>query len=84
MLIKHKKIFECFSVFGKMFCFEKFQNLCNSVLATLPHGSSQSQAPSRELTQNLSRLPGRSTPNRKKDLEKFQISGFIFATHFGD
>ena len=67
-----QKIF--LSVFGKCFCFEKFQNLCNSVLVTLSHESSQSQALSRELTQNLSRLPGESSPQSRKRLRK--ISNF--------
>ena len=38
MLIKHKKIFECFSCFWKVFCFckkfQKFQKHCYPVLAT--------------------------------------------------
>ena len=38
LLIKHKKIFECFSCFWKVFCFckksQKFQKQCCPVLAT--------------------------------------------------
>ena len=64
MLIKHKKIFECFNFFWKVFCFEnfqKFQKLCNSVLATLPFGNS---------------LAGQG-PSHEKDLKNFQNFGFL-------
>ena len=49
MLIKHKKIFECFSYFWKVFYFEnfqKFQKLCNPIVATCLAGQAN-----RELTQ---------------------------------
>ena len=86
MLIVHKKIFECFNCFWKVFCFEKFQKLCNFVLATQSLESSQSQDPSRELTQKLLRLSSESSPQSQKRLRK--ISKFwifrIFATLFGD
>ena len=48
MLIKHKKIFERFSCFWKMFLFWNFQKLCNPVLVTCLTGQAshmpQSQA----------------------------------------
>ena len=73
MFIKHKKIFECFNCFWKVFCFEKLQKhqkLCNSVLATHSRNSIQSHAPSREHTQKLLQLSGESGPQSQKRLRK--------------
>ena len=73
MLIKHKKIFNCFNCCWKVFCFKKFQKLCNFVLVTLPCESSQSRAYTEALDDSL---VGQG-PSRKKDLEKFQKSRFL-------
>ena len=73
-LIKHKKIFlSVLIVFGKYFCFEKFQKLCNSVLTTLFCGSSQSRAYIEALGNSL---VGQA-PSREKDLEIFWKSRFL-------
>ena len=86
MLIKHKNIFKCFNCFGKLFCFEKFQKLCNSILATHSRESIQSCASSRELTQKLSRLSGELGTQSRKRLGCFsKIWVFRFlVTQFGD
>ena len=70
LLIKHKKIFECFSCFWKVFCFckksQKFQKQCCPVLATQlrvgPVASSH---------RNFSRLTGGSMPQSRKILGIF-------------
>ena len=70
LLIKHKKIFECFSCFWKVFCFckksQKFQKQCCPVLATQlrvgPVASSH---------RNFSRLTGGSMPQSRKILRIF-------------
>ena len=76
-------------VFGKYFCFEKFQKfgkLCNFVLATHYHKSIQLHASNCELTQKLLQLFGESGPQSHKRLRKFsKIWVFwIVATQFGD
>ena len=86
MLIKHKKIFEYFNCFWKVFLFwkfSKFQILCNSILATYSRGSIQSRDPNWELTQKLSWFSGELSPQSWKRLKKFSnFVGFrIFATH---
>ena len=90
LLIKHKKIFECFSCFWKVFCFcknvKKFQKQYCPVLATWsrvsPVACLQSRAPFRE----YSRLIGGSKSQSRKILRKFfKIWVFRFlTTHTGD
>ena len=56
LLIKHKKIFECFSCLWKVFCFCKnVKNFKNSVALfwRLGRGLVQSHAPSREATEKF-------------------------------
>ena len=81
LLIKHKKIFECFSCFLKVFCFCKnVKNFKNSVALfwRLGRGLVQSHTPSREhhLENICDSLAGQS-PNHEKYLENFSKSGFL-------
>ena len=80
LLIKHKKIFECFNCFWKVFCFCKnIKNFKNSVALfwRLGRGSSQLHAPVASLHRRFSRLTGRSTSQSRKRLRKFsKILGF--------
>ena len=77
MLIKHKKIFECFNCFWKVFLFWKIsKNLCNPVLATCLAGQANRMPQSRAHTEGFrDSLVGQSL-SHEKDLEKFQKSGF--------
>ena len=71
-----KRFFSVLIIFGKCFCFEKFQKfqkLCNPVLTTLPHESSKSRA----YTEALGNSLASQGPSHGKDLEKFQKSGFL-------
>ena len=89
MLIKHKKIFECFNCFWKVFCFEKcqkFQKLCNLVLATCLMGQASCMPQSRAYTEGFRYSLAGQSPSREKDLEYFsKIWVFRFlATQFSD
>ena len=81
MLIRHKKIFECFSCFWKVFYFEnfqKFQKLCNPILATVLHRLSKSQAPNCEFTQKLLvTLQRVKAPVMKNTQKIFKNLGFL-------
>ena len=90
LLIKHRKIFECFNCFWKVFCFrkncQKFQKLCCPVLATWsrvsPVACPLSWAPLREYLRLIGGLEFQSW----KILRKFfKIWVFRFlATQTGD
>ena len=89
LLIKHKRIFECFKCFWKVFCFEKFKNFIN--YATLFWRLYLTGQASREpLVASLHRsswqLSGGSRPQSRKTFRK--ISKFwvfsIFVTQFGN
>ena len=78
LLIKHKKIFEYFSCFWKVFCFCK--NFKNSIALfwRLGHGSVQLHAPSREHhSENIHDSLASQSPSREKYLENFSKSGFL-------
>ena len=70
LLIKHKKIFECFSCFWKVFCFckksQKFQKQCCPILATQLR-----VGPAASSHRNFSRLTGGSLPQSRKILRIF-------------
>lgn len=70
LLIKHKKIFECFSCFWKVFCFckksQKFQKQCCPVLATQSRVGLVAS-----LYRDFSRLTGGSMPQSRKILRIF-------------
>ena len=71
LLIKHKKIFECFSCFWKVFCFCK--NVKNSVALfwRLSRGLVQSHVPIASPHRDFSRLTGGSMPKLRKILRIF-------------
>ena len=71
LLIKHKKIFECFSCFWKVFCFCK--NVKNSVALfwRLSRGLVQSYVPVANPHRDFSRLTGGSMPQSRKILRIF-------------
>ena len=74
LLIKHKKIFECFSCFWKVFCFCKnFKNSKNSVALfwRLSHGLIQSHVPVTSPHRDFSRFTGGSMPQSRKILRIF-------------
>ena len=74
LLIKHKKIFECFSCFWKVFCFYKnCQNFKNSVTLfwQLSHGLIQSYVPVMSPHINFSWLTGGSMSQSWKILSIF-------------
>ena len=81
LLIKHRKIFEFFNCFWKVFCFrkncQKFQKLC-ALFWRLGLGSVQSLAPCHEHhSENIrDSLVGQSS-SREKYLESFSKSGFL-------
>ena len=78
LLIKHKKIFEYFSCFWKVFCFCK--NFKNSIALfwRLGHGSVQLHAPSREHhSENIHDSLASQSPSREKYLENFSKSRFL-------
>ena len=88
MLIKHKKIFECFNCFWKVFCFEKcqkFQKLWHLVLATCLAGQASCMPQSWACTEGFCDSLAGQSPSRGKDLEIFsKIWVFRFlATQFG-
>ena len=66
LLIKPKNIFEYFSCFWKVFCFENFTKIQN--FSTLPFGDS---LVSREFTQNASWLIGEEELKSQKRLRTF-------------
>ena len=75
MSIKHKRIFECFNFFGKVFWFEKcqkFQKTVQPYFGDLPYGSSQLRAYIEGFCDSLA---GQS-PSHKKDLDFFKNLGF--------
>jgi len=71
MLIKHKRFLNVLVVFGKYFCFEKFQNfqkLCSPVLATCFADRSSRMPQSQDYTEGFhDSLVGQS-PSHEKDL----------------
>ena len=78
MLIKHKKIFECFSCFWKVFLFWKIsKKLCNFVLVTCLAGQANRLPQLRAYTEDFHDLLAGQCPSRKKDLEFFQKFGFL-------
>ena len=85
LFIKHKKIFECFSCFWKVFCFlqkcQKFQKLCCPVLATWSWVKLVAS-----LLRRFSWLTGRSKSQLWKIFRKFFKIWFLnfFATYTGD
>ena len=91
LLIKHKKIFECFNYFWKVYCFWKvfffcknIKNFKNSVALfwRFDRGSIQSHAPS--LHRSFLRLTGRSTSRSQKRVRKFfQNFGFLNFSQLG-
>ena len=85
LLIKHEKIFECFSCFWKVFCFckncQKFQKQCCLVLATWLRVSPIACPQSRALLREYSWLIGGSKSRSRKILRKFfKIWVFRFLT----
>ena len=78
MLIKHKKIFEYFSCFWKVFLFWKIsKKLCNFVLVTCPAGQANRLPQSRAYIEDFHDLLAGQCPSREKDLEFFQKFGFL-------
>ena len=76
LLIKHKKTFECFSCFWKVFCFcKKCQNFKKrtsvALFWRLNLGLVQSHVPIVSPHRDFSRLSGRSMPQSRKILRKF-------------
>ena len=74
LLIKHKKIFECFSCFWKVFCFCKnVKNFKNSVALfwRLSRRLVQSHVPVASPHRDFSRLTSRSLPQSQKILRIF-------------
>ena len=89
MLIKHKKIFECFNCFWKVFCFEKcqkFQKLWHLFLATCLTDQASHMPQLWACTEGFCDSLAGQSPSREKDLEIFsKIWVFRFlATQFGD
>ena len=74
LLIKHKKIFECFSCFWIVLCFckncQNLQKQCYPVLA-LSHGLVQSHAPIASPHRDFSQLTSRSMSQSRKILGIF-------------
>ena len=80
MLIKHKKIFECFNCFWKSFWFEKcqkFQKLCNPVLATWLRVNLVACPQSRAYTIGFRDSLASQSSSHKKDLENFSKIWFL-------
>ena len=74
LLIKRKKIFECFSCFWKVLCFYKnCQNFKNSVVLfwQLSHGLVQSHALVASPFRDFSQLTGESIPKSRKIIRIF-------------
>ena len=74
LLIKHKKIFECFSYFWKVFCFYKnVKNFKNSVALfwRFSRGLVQSHVPVASPHRDFSQLTGGSMPQSQKILRIF-------------
>ena len=75
MLIKHKKIFECFSCFWKVFLFWKniknFQKLCNLGLATCLAGQASRIPQSRAYSEGFRDSLAGQSPTCENDLEYF-------------
>ena len=74
LLIKNKKIFECFSCFWKVFCFCKnVKNFKNSVALfwRLSHELVQSHVPIASPHRDFSQLTGRLMPQSRKTLRIF-------------
>ena len=86
MLIKHKKIFERFSCFWKMFLFWNFQKLCNPVLVTCLTGQASHMPQSQAYIEDFHDSLVGQGPSHEKDLENFsKIWVFKFLmTQFGD
>ena len=74
LLIKHKKIFECFSCFWKVFCFcknvKKFQKQCCPILATQSRVGPVA-CPSCKPTQRFFMAHSGSMPQSRKILRIF-------------
>ena len=89
LLINHKKIFECFSCFWKVFCFCKnVKNFKNSVALfwKLSSGLVQSHVQSQAYTEIFRSSLAGQCPNREKYLEYFSKFGFLMflVTQFGN
>ena len=84
LLIKHKKIFECFNCFWKVFCFCKnVKNFKNSVALFWRLAGWSSREPTWRFFYGS--LVGQC-PSREKYLEYFSKFGFLIflATQYGD
>ena len=76
ILIKHKNIFEYFSCFWKVFCFENFQRI--QKFLQLYFGDLLAGQATCKLSLKLLRLSGESVHQSRKILRKyFKISGFL-------
>ena len=89
MLIKHKKIFEYFSCFWKVFYFEnfqKFQKIFNSAFWQLTCESRVFKALVASLPRMVRNSLASKTSNHEKYLEFFSKTGFLdfLATQFRD
>ena len=85
MLIKHKKIFEYFNCFWKVFLFWKISKISKTVQLCFSDSLSR-VTPVVNLLRSSHYSLASQSPNCKKDLKKFQNFRVfsIFVTHFGD
>ena len=86
MLINTKRFLSILIVFGKYFCFEKFQKLCKLVLVTCLVGQANRTPQSQAYTKGFCNSLVSQSPSHEKDLEIFpKIWVFRFlVTQFGD
>ena len=89
LLIKHKKIFECFSCFWKVFCFCKMSKISKTVLPCFGYsvaGWSSRMAQSQAHTEIFCGSLAGQCPSRKKYIEYFSKFGFLMflATQSGN
>ena len=76
MLIKHKKIFEYFNCFWKVFLFWKISKISKTVQLCFSDSLSRVKPITSLLKSSRNSLASQA-PNREKDLEKFQFSRFL-------
>ena len=89
LLIKHKKIFECFSVFGKSFVFKKTSKFSKTVLPNfgdLVVGWSSRMSQSRAYMEIFCGSLAGHCPSRDKYVEYFSKFRFLMflETQFGN
>ena len=90
LLIKHKKIFDCFSCFWKVFLFlqkcQKFQKTVFALFWRLSCGLVQSHAPVVSPHKNFLNSLAGQCPSHEKYLEYFSKFEFLLflAAQFGD